>query len=373
MFRLNNETKIGILAVAAICGAIWGFNFLKGINILTASKIFYVKYSNVDQLQPSSPVTINGFQVGRVKNIGIDPEDDRTIVVTLNIDRNVDVPKNTLAIIVGQSVMGGKAIALEFNAPCSGGDCAQSGAFLVGKSKTLIESLIGDPKQIDVYTDRLRVGLTSVYDSIADPNDPQGLGRSLVALERSLRNLETLTKQLNGFMSASAGGITATVNNTAKLTKTISDNDQKINEALSNLATLSKQLTAANLDQTSAKAGVAIDSMTRTISSLRTTLGAAEKTVGDLGTVLQELSSPDGFTGKMLNDAALYDNLVRTTRHTQLLLQDLRLNPKRYNTVKLKIFGKNKTPDYKNPVDDPAYQRLIDSLEREYGKKVGKQ
>jgi hypothetical protein len=50
-------------------------------------------------------------------------------------------------------------------------------------------------------------------------------------------------------------------------------------------------------------------------------------------------------------------------------MQDLRLNPKRYNTVKLKLFGKNKTPNYANPLEDPAYQLLIDSLERDYLRK----
>jgi hypothetical protein len=64
---------------------------------------------------------------------------------------------------------------------------------------------------------------------------------------------------------------------------------------------------------------------------------------------------------------------VRTSRQLQLLMQDLRLNPKRYNTVKLKLFGKNKTGDYENPLEDPAYQHLIDSLEREYSRKLQEQ
>ena len=49
-------------------------------------------------------------------------------------------------------------------------------------------------------------------------------------------------------------------------------------------------------------------------------------------------------------------------------MQDLRLNPKRYTTVKLKIFGKNKTPRYTSPLDDPAYRMHLDSLERTFGK-----
>jgi hypothetical protein len=61
---------------------------------------------------------------------------------------------------------------------------------------------------------------------------------------------------------------------------------------------------------------------------------------------------------------------MRTTRHLSLLEQDLRLNPKRYTTLKVKVFGKNKTPGYTNPLEDPAYQMLIDSLEKDHQMKM---
>jgi hypothetical protein len=51
-------------------------------------------------------------------------------------------------------------------------------------------------------------------------------------------------------------------------------------------------------------------------------------------------------------------------------MQDIRLNPRRYNTVKLKIFGGNKVKDYKVPAEDPAYRLMMDSLEREYSRKI---
>ena len=64
------------------------------------------------------------------------------------------------------------------------------------------------------------------------------------------------------------------------------------------------------------------------------------------------------------------EDLERTIRHTQLLIQDLRLNPKRYTTVKLKVFGKNKTKGYQTPVDDPIYTMQADSLERLLGQRL---
>ena len=110
--------------------------------------------------------------------------------------------------------------------------------------------------------------------------------------------------------------------------------------------------------------------MTASLSDLRTTLHGAQSAIAKVDTLAQHLVNGEGSAGKILTDVALYDNLTRTSRHLHLLLQDIRLNPKRYNTVKVKVFGKNKTADYQNPLEDPAYQLLIDSLERAYDRKM---
>jgi phospholipid/cholesterol/gamma-HCH transport system substrate-binding protein len=142
---------------------------------------------------------------------------------------------------------------------------------------------------------------------------------------------------------------------------------------MDNLASVSTQLNNARMDQTVGKAGKAIDTLSQSLSDLRITLATTQRALSKVDTLAQHLVAGEGTAGKMLSDDELYSNLVRTSRQLQLLMQDLRLNPKRYNTVKLKLFGKNKTGDYENPLDDPAYQYLIDSLERDYSQKLQEQ
>jgi phospholipid/cholesterol/gamma-HCH transport system substrate-binding protein len=368
--KLSNETKIAIFAIMAILLGIWGFKFLKGINILTTSRVFYVRYDNVDQLLVSSPVMVNGLQIGTVKKLELDKTDDKTIIATLNIDGAADIHKDAIAVIRSASIMGGKAIDLVSPAPCQGADCAQSGDYLKGSTKNFLQSVVGNPEELDAYTQKLLTGVTAIYDSIADPNDPQGLGRSLVALEQSLLNMEIMTRKINKFLDAGTSGITATANNTAAITQALRDSNKDITAALANINTLTEQLKNAGLDKTAQKANGAIDSMSLSISSLRHTLTTTQMALTRIDTLAAGLVAGKGLAGKALTDEELYDNLARTTRHVQLLLQDLRLNPKRYTTVKLKIFGKNKTPNFTNPIEDPAYQRLIDSLERDYSRKL---
>lgn len=366
LFKLSNETKIGLLAAAAIALGIIGFKYLQGINVLKTSKTFKIRYENVDQLRPSAPVFISGLEVGMVKKLYIDPADGKTIIAEINIESGVDVPKDAVATIVGLSLMGGKAIRLDNTRPCSGKDCASDGDYLTGNSESFLGTLVGDPSQLDPYLMRLQTGLGSILDSLADPNDPKGIGRTFLALNRSLENIAVLTGKLNHFLDASTAGFAATANNTAEITRALRASNADIGATLANFAAISEQLKTANLGEGAHKAGVALDSIVLAMNDLRTTLSTTEMAISHVDTLAQGLIGGKGSAGKLLTDDALYHNLVDATRHLELLTQDLRLNPKRYTTVKLKVFGKNKTPGYTNPLDDPAYQLVQDSLERDY-------
>ncbi|MEO6758991.1 MAG: MlaD family protein [Saprospiraceae bacterium] len=370
MFKLKNETKVAILAIAAVALGIWGFKFLKGLNVLTTSTTLYVRYKSVDQLRPSSPVYIKGFQVGMVKDMYIDTENDTTIIAVLNIDRGIDVPKDAIAMIVGESLMGGKAVDLQFHHACVDGSCAENGDYLFGATKSFLAGVLGEPGAIDPYMDRLRMGLTSIYDSIADPNDPQGLGRSLVALEASLRNMEIMTLKINRLLEASTSSLNATARNAADITNNLRGSNKDISATISNLAALTEQLKGAGLDKTSQKAAAALDSITNNLAELRLTLQATTHTISNVDTLTQNLLLGKGTIGKVLNDEEMYRNLLATTRQLHLIMQDLRLNPTRYTTVKVKLFGKPKVQPYVVPEEDPAYQLLIDSLELDHSRRI---
>jgi phospholipid/cholesterol/gamma-HCH transport system substrate-binding protein len=367
MLKISNEIKVALLAILAVALGFWGFKFLKGINVLTPAKTFYVKYDNVDQLRPSSPVFIKGFQVGMVKDMYIDKTDDKTIIAVLNIDRGIDVPKDAVATIIGLSLMGGKAVEIIVNQPCNG-DCAESGDYLQGASKSFLQTVVGDPSQIDAYTDRLKSGLTINLDSLAKVY-PNGAAASVDALDKSLRNIERMTVHLNEILALNKKSIGIITSNFASVSGTIKANDKNISEAIANLTAISQQLKDAGLDKTSQKAASALDSITLSLNTMRSTLTGATKAISRVDTIAQNLIKGDGLAGKALTDEELYTNLISTSHHLYLLLQDIRINPERYTSVKVKLFGKNKPRKYTNPLDDPAYQLLKDSIEQDSNKK----
>jgi len=365
MFKISNEIKVAILALAALALGFWGFKFLKGINVLTTAKALYVRYDNVEMLQASSPVFIRGFQVGMVKSLQVDKNDDRTIIATLNIDADVDIPKDAVALIVGQSLMGGKAINLVFNHPCEGAGCVESGDTLRGSMRSFIQSIVGEPGAIDPYLEKIKGVAAINIDSLARAH-PDGWAGSVIALDHALRNLETMTNRINQLLASSSAGIAGTANNTAELTRNLNASNKDISATLANLNALSAQLKNAGLDVTGQKASAAIDTMVRNLSDLRSTLQTTTRTIGRVDTLAQNLVQGKGTAGQLLTDPTLYRDLERTTRQMSLLMADLRLNPKRYTTVKVKLFGKNKVSafDTTQIYKDLRYWELVDSLEQ---------
>ncbi|MEL6846504.1 MAG: MlaD family protein, partial [Bacteroidota bacterium] len=156
---MRNETKIGILAVVAIAILIWGYKFLQGNNILTSNTVLYAEYERIDQLSASASILVNGFEVGKVSDIYLKPEDMKTIVVTMNIDRGINIPKNAKAEIISTSFVGGKAIALKFDGPCEGDGCADNGDYLDGSMQGFLESVVGNPDELDAYVGKVTGGL----------------------------------------------------------------------------------------------------------------------------------------------------------------------------------------------------------------------
>ncbi|MFT7352701.1 MAG: phospholipid/cholesterol/gamma-HCH transport system substrate-binding protein, partial [Flavobacterium sp.] len=63
--KITREIKTAILVIASILLFIWGYSFLKGRDLLTSYKEFLVQYDSIEGLNPSAPVVLNGFTIGR--------------------------------------------------------------------------------------------------------------------------------------------------------------------------------------------------------------------------------------------------------------------------------------------------------------------
>ena len=179
---MNRETRIGLLAIAALVIVFVGYRFLKGKDFISSKNVYYVAYPNVDNLGVGDRVTLLGTTVGQVTAIDLNPSNVRELVVAMSVDETLPIPQDAQALIRSDGLLGGKFISLEFEEPCTDTDCAQSGDYLLPAEETALAALLGDPEELQPYFKAVRTNIGPIVDSISSRTDSNSLGRTLAAV-----------------------------------------------------------------------------------------------------------------------------------------------------------------------------------------------
>lgn len=334
--KISNETKIGSLSAIAIVLLILGFNFLKGKSFLDKSHTIYAKYTNVQGLATSNPVIINGLQVGTVFSITTD-KNMKEILVDMNMTKEVNIPVNSIAIIK-PSLLGVTSIEIHL------GDAK---TYIPEKGYIITEATAGVFNDVLKKVDPVLYQVTKAVGSIdsvllavnriLDPSAKNNLHAMLENLNRTTANLIGASASLSILLNTQTGALAGTINNLNSFTTSLDKNSGKITNVLSNL-----DKTATNLSQ--------LD-LQRTLDTLNATVNYLKSTVG-------KLNSKDGTAGLLLNDTKLYNNLAATGNKLNLLIDDIKTNPKRY--LNISIFGKkNSNPGLLVPLPDTVHAPYI--------------
>ena len=106
MKYITKEVRIGIAGIVALCVLIYGINWLKGIHMFQPSSYFYAKFENVNGLTKSSPVFADGVRVGIVRDIYYDYAKPGNVIVEVELDTELRIPKGSTAELVSE-LMGG--------------------------------------------------------------------------------------------------------------------------------------------------------------------------------------------------------------------------------------------------------------------------
>ncbi|MDI6046287.1 MlaD family protein [Flavobacterium yafengii] len=313
--KITREIKTAILVIASILLFIWGYSFLKGRDLFTNYKTFYVEYKSVEGLATSAPVTLNGLVIGKVSSITID-ENTGVLLVELQLKTDFPISKSSTASIYEPGFIGGKQIAIIPNFDDK--TLAVDGQKLQGGVKLGLTDKVGDqlaPLQEKLEkllgsTEKLISGLNNVLD----PKGQQDLKLTLAELSKTIEQFHKVSLSVNTLLDANKTQINGVVTNFNK----ISGNFSKISDSL-NKADLGK-----------------------TVKNLNATLSRVDG-------IMTGLESGKGSMGKLLNDEAFYQNIKSSTKELELLLQDVRLYPTRY--VNISLFGKKNKP-YVAPVND---------------------
>lgn len=309
--KIKNETKVGVLAAFAIALLIIGYNFLKGNSIFSKETVLFARYSQVDGLGVSKPVLINGFQIGRVDKLALQP--NGTIIATLKINDKYDIPNNTIARLESTDLLGGKAIIMDLG---NGTVYAKDGDTLnANVEKGLMESVQPVQKKAEQIIAKMDSILTSV-NSILNPNFQKNVDKSFTSIASTLGALEATSKKVDALVGSESNKLSNILSNVEAITVNFKNNGAKIDAILKNLNDVTDKAAALNF---------------------KTTIDNANKAVADLQEIVTGMKNGKGSLGQLLNDTKLSDNLNNASKNLDNLLIDLKANPKRY--VHFSVFG----------------------------------
>lgn len=303
--KLTNEVKIALTAIAAVALLFVGINFLKGINVFESSNSYYVKFKDIKGLAVSNLVYANGYPVGTVRDIDYNYGDNNGVVVRVELDENMRIPRNTHAELE-VALMGGVTMNLVLGPNPTDNiaphDTIDGGLYSGAMDKA--SALIPDVARMLPKLDSI---LTNLNRLSGDP----ALQKTLANAAEISENLKTTSAQLDRMMGREVPQMMAHLNRTS-----------------ANAETFSGKLAQVNVEQTMAE-------VQGTLRNVNTMAGQMNSLLTDVN---QKLNSPTNNLGAFLADRKLYDRLNSTVSHADSLMIDLKAHPKRY--VHFSLFGR---------------------------------
>lgn len=294
----SKEIIIGFTVILSLTILFLGIDYLKGINLFKPANFYYVKYTNVEGLKVSAPVTINGFQVGLVRDIKYSYDNNGQMIVELSLDKQLKLPKGTTALI-SKDFLGTASVQLDLtkdNSFFTTGDEIPGGF-----AKGMLDDV--NTKIMPAFT-QILPKLDSIVSNLNTLTGNPALNASITRLDQITANIEQTTTVLNSVAKHQLPGTMTNISG-------ISTNLRSVSEDLASISTTLK--------------GLPIDS----------TMNSLNASTRNLSLVTKQLTTTESTLGLLLNDRGLYDHLNTTITNVDSLLIDLRLHPKRYVNFKL--------------------------------------
>ena len=301
----NREVKIALTAIVAIVLVYLLINFMKGINVFKSSNTYYVRFDNIAGLAVSNAVYANGYPVGIVRGIQYDYGNHERVVVAIELDKEMHMPRGTKAELV-TSLMGGVTMSLMLG-PNPTDNLAQGDTISGGLHEGAVEKVEALMPTIMDMLPKLDSIVTNMARLSADP-----------ALAQTLRNTAEITNNLR----RTSAKLDAMVG------RDLPQMMQNLNKTSRNVERLSNNLAAINLQET-------MNEVNASLAEVKQFSANINALTNDLNS---KLNSRDNTFGLLLNDRKLYDNLNRTVSSADSLLINVKAHPKRY--VHFSIFGK---------------------------------
>ena len=298
---MNKEIRTGIIAIFTIVVLIYGINYLKGLNILDKNRIFHAKYDNIDGLLKGSVISLNGFNVGIVSNISL--QSDNSLLVSVKINEDFDVPVNSILKISNQDLMGTKGISVILG---NSDLLAKNNDTLIAEIENSLQDEVN--KQILPLKNKAEGLISSVdslmviFTSVLNTDARKNLASSFKNLDETFILMSESMKELNKLVVTNEKNISNSIKNFESITGNISDNNESIENILKKMSSISDSVSSKDIGDI----------------------------IKNLNNITNKISVGQGNLGLLNSDDQLYRNIEKTTNDISILVEEIKKDPKKY-------------------------------------------
>jgi phospholipid/cholesterol/gamma-HCH transport system substrate-binding protein len=309
-FKISAPTKIGVTVFFAIAIFIWGINYLKGIDIFKQANEYYLIYEKVDGLVASSPVLINGLRIGQVRDINFHEDGSGRLVVEIASDTKYKIPKNSTGRIFSSDLLGTRSIEIVFSDSATyhvSGDTLRSDIEESLAEQVSLQMLPLKNKAEDLLED-IEVAMQMIQ-KVFNEETQENLTKSFESIKKTVDNLESTSYMVDTLVKNEKEKLANIFSNVESITSNLKSNNENLSLALDNIVLIT-------------------DSLAK--SELKSTIANTNKAIKDVEQIMSKINSGEGSIGMLINNDTLYYNLEDAAYNLNKLVEDLRINPKRY-------------------------------------------
>lgn len=295
--KISREVKTAVLVLSGIILLIFLFNYLKGEDLFESQDTYYTEF-DYNALSKSSPVTVKGNTVGKIKDIKYDFGSGKTRI-EFTVDEQLVFSKESKIRLYETGLMGGNGLAILVS---NEGEQAKSGDYLASEvEEGLVSSLtknfsgVGDDLGSTLKTaDTLLINLNNL---VTDESD-DGLKSAIKELNSTMKSFKSVAYSINTL---------------------VSKNDDKLSAVLTNFDSITRDLSVITSDLKKVEFSQIVAKLDETLTSVNT--------------IMASVNNGEGSIGKLLKDEGLYDNLEAASKEMEELIRDIKLHPARYRRI----------------------------------------
>jgi phospholipid/cholesterol/gamma-HCH transport system substrate-binding protein len=312
--NIPKEVRIGILVTAALVIFFTGFYFLKGADLFSNNFEYICYFENVDGLQKSSTVQVNGLVLGHVSRMEL--AGSRGVKLTLAVNKKIQLPIGTTAIFAAPDVLGPKLIRLQLG---KGPGIIEPGTELPSTTEgglvdKLSDQLTPSVSELKKTISTFNTTLENVNE-IVDVENRKAISSAIQSLESTAHNLEQISHVLN----KESTEVSSILHNTNSITANLVKSNDTVQRILSNVSNVSRQLANAPIQKT---------------------LSDLQHTTGQLQSIISKINNNEGSLGMLINNKEVYNNLNSSLKSLNSLTDDMKAHPSRY--INVSVFGSKK-------------------------------